>query len=557
VPTPLTPRTAERETSPDTGTPQPGGGGLNRWVFGTSALIILSALTVALVAPLAFNEVVSAINTVVVNSIGWYYVALVSGFVVFALVVAFSKLGTIRLGPSDEAPHYPWRTWFAMLFAAGMGIGLVFWGVAEPLWHLAAPPPGFGESGIEAQGRRAMAQTFLHWGVHAWAVYVVVGLAVAYAVHRKGRPVSIRWALEPILGKRTNGPIGDAIDIAAVVGTLFGVATSLGLGVNQIAAGLEHLGLVEGNTTVKLLIIAGITLLATLSVVSGLDRGIAFLSRANLWLAALLLMAVLILGPTLFVLRELVAGFGGYIQNFVSMSFQTFAFYGERGESWLGSWTTYYWGWWIAWSPFVGVFIARISRGRTVREFVAGVLLVPTAVTMVWFSVMGGTALYQQIFGGADHIVDGAVSTDTALFDMLGSLPGGSILSGLAIILVLVFFVTSSDSGSFVVDMLTHNGNPNPPIWSRVFWSVLEGSIAAVLIWASAASAGGDTSGISALQALTIVAAAPFSVVMIGMCFSVVKALRHDVAVWEHAEETLLRRELAEEAARIAGEPHP
>jgi len=552
VPTPVTPRTAERDMNPESGPPQHGKEGLNLWVFVTSAALIAVALAAALLAPQAFNGIVSTINTVVVNSIGWYYVALVSGFVIFALAVAFSNLGTIRLGPPDEAPQYRWRTWFAMLFAAGMGIGLVFWGVAEPLWHLASPPPGFRESGIEAQGRRAMAQTFLHWGVHAWAVYVVVGLAVAYAVHRRGRPVSIRWALEPLLGKRVDGPLGNAIDIAAVVGTLFGVATSLGLGVNQIAAGLEHLGVVEGTTTAKLVIIAVITALSTLSVVSGLDRGIAFLSRANLWLAALLLVAVLVLGPTLFVLRELVSSFGGYIQNFVSMSFQTFAFYGDRGESWLGSWTTYYWGWWIAWSPFVGVFIARISRGRTVREFVAGVLLVPTAVTMLWFSVMGGAALYQQIFGGVDHIVDGGVSTNTALFEMLGQLPGGPVLSGVAVLLVLVFFVTSSDSGSFVVDMLTHNGNPNPPVWSRVFWSVLEGSIAAVLIWSSSAALGGDTSGIAALQALTIVAAAPFSLVMIGMCLSLIKALRRDVAAWQRAEEAVLRRELAAEAAEIA-----
>ena len=517
-----------------------------------SAGLILAIVLWGVIAPASLGGVFDTALAAITRNFGWFYLWVVLGLVVLALVLAFSRYGDLKLGGEDDEPEFSIGAWFAMLFAAGMGIGLVFWGVAEPLWHLASPPPGFRESGIEAQGRRAMAQTFLHWGVHAWAVYVVVGLAVAYAVHRRGRPVSIRWALEPLLGKRVDGPLGNAIDIAAVVGTLFGVATSLGLGVNQIAAGLEHLGVVEGTTTAKLVIIAVITALSTLSVVSGLDRGIAFLSRANLWLAALLLVAVLILGPTLFVLRELVSSFGGYIQNFVSMSFQTFAFYGDRGESWLGSWTTYYWGWWIAWSPFVGVFIARISRGRTVREFVAGVLLVPTAVTMLWFSVMGGAALYQQIFGGVDHIVDGGVSTNTALFEMLGQLPGGPVLSGVAVLLVLVFFVTSSDSGSFVVDMLTHNGNPNPPVWSRVFWSVLEGSIAAVLIWSSSAALGGDTSGIAALQALTIVAAAPFSLVMIGMCLSLIKALRRDVAAWQRAEEAVLRRELAAEAAEIA-----
>lgn len=522
---------------------------LNRWVFGISAGIIAVALGAALVTPQAFNELVSQINTTVVNSIGWYYVALVTGFVIFSLVIAFSKLGNIRLGRDDEKPAYGVLSWFSMLFAAGMGIGLVFWGAAEPLWHLADPPPGFADATIEEQARRAMTQTFLHWGVHAWAIYVVVGLAVAYSCHRKGRPISLRWALEPILGKHTDTWVGNMIDIAAIVGTLFGVATSLGFGVNQITGGLEFMELTDSSTLLKVVLVIVITLIATASVVSGLDKGIRVLSNVNLIMAAAFMMIILILGPTLFILRDLVASTGSYIQNFVSMSFQTFPFHGEQGESWLGGWTTYYWGWWISWSPFVGVFIARISRGRTVREFITGVLLVPTMVTMTWFSVIGGTALHRQLFGDAGLIDGGVVNNDTALFAMLADLPAAQLLSGVAIVLVVIFFVTSSDSGSFVVDMLCHSGNPNPPKWSRLFWALLEGAVAASLLSVSALAGGDDESGMAALQAMTIITAAPFSIVMIGMCVSVFKALREDSRQYERASNELVRRELLHEAS--------
>lgn len=521
---------------------------LNPWVFGISAGIIAIALAFALIIPEAFNEFVGQVNTTVANTIGWYYVAIVTGFVIFALVIAFSKLGNIKLGKDDEKPKYSVLTWFSMLFAAGMGIGLVFWGAAEPLSHLASPPPGFEAAAIEEQARRAMTQTFLHWGVHAWAIYVVVGLAVAYSCHRKGRPISLRWALEPILGKHTDTWVGNVIDIAAVVGTLFGVATSLGFGVNQISAGLSFLGVLDPTTLWKVVIVAVITLFATISVVSGLDKGIRILSNVNLSMAGLFLITILILGPTLFIFRDLVASTGSYIQNFISMSFQTFPFHGEAGEGWLGGWTTYYWGWWISWSPFVGVFIARISRGRTVRQFITGVLLVPTAVTILWFSVIGGSAIYQELFAGGGLIVDGAVDNDTALFALLGTLPAAQLLSGVVLILVVIFFVTSSDSGSFVVDMLCHSGNPNPPVWSRTFWALMEGAIAASLLSVSALAGGSDESGMEALQAMTIIAAAPFSIAMIGMCVATFKALRTDHRQYEHANNELVRRELLREA---------
>ncbi|MBV7412413.1 BCCT family transporter [Dermabacteraceae bacterium TAE3-ERU27] len=515
--------------------------GLSRSVFGFSAAIIAVCLALALIWPAGFNSFVSGINTTVVNSIGWYYVLLVTGFVVFALALAFSRLGTVPLGEDDSEPEYDIFAWFAMLFAAGMGIGLVFWGAAEPLNYLTDKftPPGVQYVSQEAHYQRAMTQTFLHWGIHAWAIYVVVGLSVAYAVHRRGRPVSIRWALEPVLGRHTNSWIGDAIDITAIVGTLVGVATSLGFGINQIAAGLEHLGVLHANPTVKVFLVVGITALATISVVAGLDKGIKFLSNLNMALAALLLVLVLVLGPTLFLLREFVAGIGSYIQNFVSLSFQTFPFFGEEGESWLGSWTTYYWGWWIAWSPFVGVFIARISKGRTVREFIVGVLLVPTLITILWFTVMGGTAIFQETVKNAGLIEEGTVNTNTAMFDMLSNLPGGAILSGIAIILVTVFFVTSADSGAFVVDMIAHQGDPLPPRATRTFWAVLSGVIAAVLI-----AVDGDGSGMGALQALTILAAAPFSVVMLFMCVSTFKALKREIKIRERIERQLVRERL-------------
>lgn len=521
--------------------------GLNRTVFGVSAGIIILAVAAALIMPDAFNAVVGQINSAVVNGIGWYYVALVTGFVVFSLVVAFTKLGTIRLGRDDELPQYKLLPWFSMLFAAGMGIGLVFWGVAEPMWHLADPPPGFADATLEARANRALTQTFLHWGVHAWSVYAVVGLAVAYASHRKGRPISLRWALEPILGKYTDTWVGNVIDIAAIVGTLFGVATSLGFGVNQIAGGLDFLGILDTSVTVKVVIVLVITAMATASVVSGLDRGIKILSNINLILAAVFLLVILALGPTLFILRDLVSGLGGYVQNFISLSFQTFPMHGARGEAWLGSWTTYYWGWWISWSPFVGIFIARISRGRTVREFIVGVLLVPTMVTITWFSVLGGTAIYRELFGEGGIIVDGAVNNDTALFQMLSGLPAGQVLSGVAVVLVTIFFITSTDSGSFVVDMLAHGGDPNPPARTRLFWAVLGGVIAAALL-AVGSRAEDDTSGMAALQAMTIIAAAPFSLVMIGMCVASVRALRADHRQYEVAQNEIIRRELLHEA---------
>jgi choline/glycine/proline betaine transport protein len=500
-------------------------------VFVPAAILLLVFVTLAAVMPGRMGKLITAANTNVVTDLGWWYVLVVTGFVGFAIWIALSPMGTIRLSRDGADPEFGLGSWFAMLFAAGMGIGLVFWGVAEPLNHFAAPPPGTG--GDDANlARNAMDVTFLHWGLHAWAIYVVVGLAVAYAVHRKGRPVSIRWALEPLLGKRVTGFWGDLIDVIAVVGTLFGVATSLGLGASQIGAGLAYLGVVdEATNTVLVALILGITLMALISVVTGIDRGIKWLSSINMGLAGVLMFAVLVLGPTVFLLSDFVQQLGSYLQGFLRLSFSTLSFRGEAGREWLSSWTTYYWGWWMSWAPFVGVFIARISRGRTVREFVLGVLLVPTLLTFVWFSIMGGSALFRELFGGGGLVdEEGAVTTETALFQLFDTLPAAGLLSAVAIFLIVVFFVTSSDSGSFVVDMIATGGDQNPPVWSRAFWAGLEGLIAAVLLVAG---------GLLALQTMAILVALPFSIVMVLMAFATAKALMAD------HREIMRRRELA------------
>ncbi|SFQ45615.1 choline/glycine/proline betaine transport protein [Amycolatopsis arida] len=515
-------------------------------VFWPSAGLIAAFVLFTVIFPGTMGDAISAIQDTIIGTFGWYYVLIVSGFVVFALWVGLGHFGDIKLGPDEEEPEFKLRSWFAMLFAAGMGIGLVFWGVAEPLNHFANPKPGV-EGPPEDLAEAAMVQTFLHWGLHPWAIYVVVGLAIAYAIHRKKRPVSIRYALEPLLGRRVNGWIGDVIDIAAICGTLFGVATSLGLGVLQIASGLDYLGIVRdpGNWTAVLLI-GGITTLAVVSVVTGLKRGIQFLSNFNMGLAAALLLFVLIAGPTLFLLRDLVESVGAYFQNLIRLSFDTTALQTAEGESWQASWTTFYWGWWISWAPFVGVFIARISRGRTVREFVAGVLIVPTVVTFLWFTVLGGSALFRELFGqgglvGTDETGAPTVDTEGALFGLLDGLPGGTIAVVGAILLIALFFVTSSDSGSLVVDMLSSGGDPEPPTWSRVFWGIAEGAVAIALLLAG---------GLKALQVAAIVIALPFSVIMIGMCVATWKDFHAERRTTLRAQRRLQRQELTEHVSR-------
>jgi len=545
-------------TTADTGAepraPRPWTSTIAPRVFYPAAGIVLAFVLATVLFPEAMGAGISAVQTTIIGTFGWYYTLIVTGFVVFALWMGFGHFGDIKLAPRDEEPEFRLGTWFAMLFAAGMGIGLVFWGVAEPLNHFANPKPGV-EGTPEVIAQQSLVQTFLHWGLHPWAIYVVVGLAMAYAIHRKDRPVSIRWALEPLLGDRVKGWLGDAIDVAAIVGTLFGVATSLGLGVLQVASGLSFLGLLgEPGIWTWALLIGGITLIATISVVTGLKAGIKWLSNVNITLAGALLLFVILAGPTLFLLREFVQSLGLYLQNLLALSFDTSAMQGDAGQAWQGSWATFYWGWWISWAPFVGVFIARISRGRTVREFVLGVLAVPTLVSFVWFTALGGTALQRELTGQSVIGPDGTVDTEGALFGLLASLPAGTFVVIGAIVLIILFFVTSSDSGSLVVDMLASGGDPDPPRWSRVFWAVLEGAVAAALLGAGVATGAGAESALTALQTAAIVIAFPFSIVMLGMCVALYRQFSLERRAQLRIQRRLQREELTEHVARSLAE---
>lgn len=491
------------------------------WLDGVNPPVFLVSAAVAVVFVLfgvAFTDRAAALADLalgfITTTFGWLYVLAVGFLLLFCLWLMVSRHGQIRLGRDDEEPAFSTPTWFAMLFSAGMGIGLVFYGVAEPMIHYASPP--FGEPHTVSAAKGAMALTFFHWGLHAWAIYVVMGVSLAYFAFRRGEPLTIRSAFRPLLGDRVDGPVGHAIDILAVFGTLFGLATSLGLGSMQVNAGLSHLFGIERSTVTQVILIALITGAATVSVVSGLDKGVRRLSEINVTLASGLLLFVFVAGPTLFLLRLYADSIGNYLQKIVQTTFWAAPF---DGLDWQSRWTLFYWGWWIAWSPFVGTFIARVSRGRTIRELVAGVLLMPTALTFFWLSVFGGTALHLERGGDAGIAAAVEQNVDTAIFELLARLPLGSVTATVAMIVVILFFVTSSDSGSLVVDMITSGGHPDPPTWQRVFWAVAEGVIAAVLLLAG---------GLAALQSAAIATGLPFCLVLLAMCWSLVRALRSE-----------------------------
>jgi choline/glycine/proline betaine transport protein len=480
-----------------------------------------------MIAPKIANTVFSTLQSSVISSFSWYYVLITAFFVAFALWLGFSRFGDIQLGKDEDKPEFSLISWISFLFAAGMGIGLVFYGVAEPLSHFANPKPGVTGTEIEL-AQQAMSQTFLHWGVHAWAIYVVVGLALAYAIHRRGRPISIRWTLEPLLGKRIRGGWGNLIDVIALVGTVFGVATSLGLGVLQISAGLEKAGVAEASLTTQIVVIVVVIGFTILSLVSGIGRGMKWLSTTNLLLAAVLLVFLLIVGPTAFLFREFVQSMGNYLQNFLGLSFTVSAYAGEAGEQWQASWTTFYWGWWMSWAPFVGVFIARVSKGRTVREFVAGVMLVPTVLTFLWFSVLGGNAIYRELYGQGGLIrSDGSVSADSALFDLIASLPAGTALTFGVILLIGIFFVTSADSGALVMSMIATGGSTEPPKRIRIFFALLASFLAIALL---------ITGGLQTLQTAAILSALPFSIVMLMICAATVTAFSRERRAYDRAQ---------------------
>ncbi|SDB14157.1 choline/glycine/proline betaine transport protein [Pseudidiomarina indica] len=489
---------------------------LNPPVFYSAAglitLIIIFAATVPDVASRWFDTVQSAIIT----NASWFYVLAVAIILLSVVYLGFSRMGTIKLGPDHSEPDYSRITWFAMLFSAGMGIGLMFFGVAEPVMHFLAPP--LAEPGSVDAAREAMKITFFHWGLHAWAIYAIVALILAFFAYRHGLPLTLRSALYPLIGDKIYGPIGHAVDVFAVIGTVFGIATSLGYGVTQINAGFNYLLDVPISDTVQVFLIIGVTALAVVSVTTGLDKGVRRLSELNIVLAVLLLLFVLLLGPTVFLLQAFVQNTGAYVSDIVSNTFNLFAY--EKTD-WIGGWTIFYWGWWLSWAPFVGLFIARISRGRTIREFVLGVLLVPSGFTLMWMTFFGNSAIELIINQGVASLGE-MVQQDVsvALFVFFEQFPWSRILSVIGTLMVVVFFVTSSDSGSMVVDMLCSNGRNDTPVWQRIFWAGGTGLVAIILLLAG---------GLGALQTMAIASALPFTIVLLIATYGLVRALQVDV----------------------------
>jgi choline/carnitine/betaine transport len=463
----------------------------------------------------------------VIETFGWVFVLSTLGFLGLAIYLGVSRHGKVRLGQDGERPEFRTASWVAMMFSAGMGIGLMFFGVAEPLSHLSAPPNDAAPAGSPEAARIAMEYSYFHWAFHPWAIYAIVGLALAYFVFRKGQRNLISTAFRPILGDRVDGPIGRGIDGLAIFATLFGSATSLGLGALQINGGMNILWDVRIADGIAVAIIAVLTAAFVISAVSGVHKGIQWLSNTNMGLAGLLLLFILIAGPTVFIFDTLTEAVGGYLTSIVPNSFRTGAF-GDR--EWLGSWTIFYWAWWISWAPFVGTFIARISRGRTIGEFVLGVLLIPSGVSFVWFAVLGGAAIDLQLTGQADLTAAVGESPELALFTTLEQFALSDITSFVVIVLVALFFVSGADAASVVMGMLSCRGELNPPRAVVVLWGTLMGASAAVLLLAG---------GLEALQQAAILAAAPFLIVMIGLAVSLLKALR------------------AEETAVVVIEPEP
>ncbi|GGF64121.1 choline transporter [Alteromonas lipolytica] len=460
-------------------------------------------------------------NTVAQNG-GWFYILTVAIILITVIVLGFSRYGDIRLGPDHATPEFSKLTWLSMLFAAGMGIGLMFFGVAEPIMHFLSPPSE--DPRTIAAVKEAMKTTFFHWGVHPWAIYAAVALVLGYFAYRHQLPLTLRSALYPMIGEKIYGWPGHLVDIFAVTSTIFGVSTSLGFGASQINAGLSYVFGIPTSTGVQMALMAGVVAIAIVSVTTGLDKGIRRLSETNMILAVALLLFILVLGPTVFLLQAYLQNMGAYVSDIVRNTFNLYAY---AKSDWIGGWTIFYWGWWLAWAPFVGLFIARISYGRTIREFVIGVLLIPTAFTLLWMTVFGDTAIDMVLTHGKEVLAD-MVQKDTsvALFVFLENFPFSTVLTMLAVLMVVIFFVTSCDSGAMVVDMLCSNGRNDTPIWQRIYWTVSVGVVAAILLYAG---------GLSALQTMTIVAALPFSMILLISLYGLLKALR----VEDHKRECM------------------
>lgn len=508
-------------------------------VFITSALLIVGFIIFGAFFTETAGTLFTFLQNFITDKFGWMFTILMNLALIFCIYLAASRYGDIRLGQQTEKPEYSLFSWIGMLFSAGIGIGLVYWGTAEPLYHYMAPPLGEPET-IEA-AKQAMSISFLHWGLHAWAIYTIVALSLAYFHFRRGLPLSIRSTLYPILGEKIYGRWGHTVDILAVFGTMFGVVTSLGLGVMQINSGLENLFGIPNNLTVQFITIAFVTALACGSLMLGLDKGIKRLSDINMGFTGILLAFMVILGPTLFILDSFLENIGNYVVNLIPLST-----WGESysNTDWQSSWTMFYWAWWVSWAPFVGVFIARISRGRTIREFVLGVLLIPMVLLFFWFTAFGGVAIHMELLAGLDPTLANpglveAVQQDmgNAIFRLVEYYPFTKPITLLIVVMIILWFVTSSDSASFVIDMLTAGGDTNPPKIQRLFWAITEGLIAAILLAAG---------GLGALQAAAIVAGLPFALVIFLMMYALHRGLGRDRLILYRAQQHFITEESAD-----------
>ncbi|WP_196880540.1 BCCT family transporter [Arthrobacter sp. CAN_A214] len=487
-------------------------------VLFISLVVVLALLLIGVLFPTGFSTVTTGILGGLVTNFGWAFVLSATGFVIFALFLAFSKYGRITLGKDGEKPEYSTISWIAMMFSAGMGIGLMFYGVTEPITHYLTPPIAGIEPGSEAAARESMNYTLFHWAIHPWAIYAVVGLALAYSAYRKGRGAGFSEAFTPLFRGRPTPKGLRAIDVFAIFATLFGSATSLGLGVLQINGGLTEVFGMGNSLGIQIGIIAVLTFCFVISAVSGISRGIKWLSNGNMILALALLFFLFVVGPTVFILELIPASAGSYLVNLPQMATRTGAF---GGHEWLAAWTIFYWAWWVSWTPFVGSFLAKISRGRTIREFVIGVVAVPSVISVIWFSVWGGSALTAQN-SGTDIAAANAESQESAMFALLAEHPLAAVTSVLVVILVAVFFISGADAASIVLGSLSSFGAAVPKRWLTILWGTLTGAVAAVLL---------SVGSLGALQTVTIIAAAPFVLIMIGLCIALMIDLARDPAV--------------------------
>ena len=512
---------------------------VNKPVFITSDILIVGFIIFGSLFTETAAALFSFLQDFIAEKFRWLFIILFNVALVFCIYLAASRYGDIRLGKQTERPQYTLFSWIGMLFSAGIGIGLVYWGTAEPLYHFMAPPVGEGQT-VEA-AKQAMNLSFLHWGLHAWAIYTVVALSLAYFHFRRGLPLSIRSTLYPILGQKIYGKWGHTVDILAVFGTMFGVVTSLGLGVMQINSGLEGLFGIPNTLTVQFIIIAFVTSLACGSLMLGLDKGIKRLSDINMGLTGILLAFMVILGPTLFIFDSFIENVGNYLANIVTLSTWSEAY---SGTDWQSAWTIFYWAWWVSWSPFVGVFIARISRGRTIREFVFGVLLIPMTILFFWFTTFGGVAIQMELLAAIspDLVSPGLVAavqadTGSAIFKLVEYYPLTKPITLLIVVMIVLWFVTSSDSASFVIDMLTAGGDTNPPKIQRLFWAIMQGVIAAILLAAG---------GLGALQAAAIVAGLPFALVIFVMMYALLRGMSRDRLILYRNQQRYITDESAD-----------